>query len=71
MELKKIDEMEGMTKQKFVKMLESHDWFYQWSDDHSKWSRGCRQRERIMEAKKALGEDGEYLFEKYRKQKMG
>ena len=70
MELKKIDEMEGMTKQKFVKMLESHDWFYQWSDDHSKWSRGCRQREQIMEAKKALGEDGEYLFEKYRKQKM-
>jgi len=52
-------------------MLESHDWFYQWSDDHSKWSRGCRQRQQIMEAKKALGEDGEYLFQKYRTKKMG
>lgn len=56
-----------MTKEKFTKMLESHDWFYQWSDDHSKWMRGCEQRRKILEAKSQLGEDGEYLFEKYRK----
>ena len=48
-------------------MLESHDWTYQRSDDHSKWTRGCEQRRRIMAAKVLFGEDGEYLFEKYRK----
>ena len=52
-------------------MLESHDWFYQWSDDHAKWTRGCEQRRRIMEVKKQLGDDGQYLFDKYRKAKMG
>ena len=56
-----------MTKQDFVQMLESHDWTYQRSDDHRKWTRGCEQRRRIMAAKVLLGNDGEYLFEKYRK----
>ena len=62
-----MEETTPMTKERFVKMLKSHDWFYQWSDDHSKWTRGCQQRAAIMEAKKELGEDGEYLFDKYRK----
>lgn len=56
-----------MTKEKFIQMLESHDWYYQRSDDHGKWTRGCEQRQRIMAAKVLLGVDGEYLFEKYRK----
>ena len=37
-----------MTKKDFVQMLESHDWTYERSDDHSKWLRGCEQRRRIM-----------------------
>ena len=59
------------TKQQFVKRLESHDGVYQGADDHAKWTRGCEQRRRIMEAKKQLGDDGQYLFDKYRKAKMG
>ena len=60
-----------MTKQDFVQMLESHDWTYERSDDHSKWVRGCEQRRKILEVKQQLGEDGQYLFDKYRKAKMG
>jgi hypothetical protein len=56
-----------MTKQQFVQMLESHDWTYQRSDDHRKWKRGCEQRKSIMAAKVLFGDDGEHLFEKYRK----
>ena len=56
-----------MTKQQFVQMLESHDWTYQRSDDHRKWKRGCEQRIKIIAAKVLLGDDGEHLFEKYRK----
>ena len=56
-----------MTKAEFKQMLESHDWTYQRSDDHSKWKRGCEERRQIMAAKLLFGEDGEYLFNKYRK----
>ena len=56
-----------MTKHDFVQMLESHDWTYQRSDDHRKWKRGCEQRKSIMAAKVLFGDDGEHLFEKYRK----
>ena len=63
-ELKKTKKM---TKQDFVRLLETHDWTYQRSDDHSKWQRGCEERRRIIDAKLLFGEDGEYLFNKYRK----
>ena len=56
-----------MTKHDFVQMLETHDWMYQRSDDHRKWKRGCEQRKSIMAAKVLFGDDGEHLFEKYRK----
>ena len=56
-----------MTKQDFIQLLETHDWAYQRSDDHRKWKRGCEQRKSIMAAKSLFGDDGEHLFEKYRK----
>jgi len=56
-----------MTKHDFIQMLESHDWTYQRSDDHRKWKRGCEERKSIMVAKVLFGDDGEHLFEKYRK----
>lgn len=31
----------------FVMLLRSHDWFYEWSDDHRVWVRG-KEAERII-----------------------
>lgn len=31
----------------YVKLLKSHDWSYDYSDDHSKWTRGFEQRSQL------------------------
>lgn len=41
----------------YINMLKSHDWFYDYSDDHSVWVRGKAQRGAILEAKKELDPD--------------
>jgi len=33
-----------MTLSQFYDFLENHDWYYQYSDDHSVYSKGSRER---------------------------
>ena len=39
-----------INEQEFLNMLESHDWYYEYSDDHSQWNKGRQQRAAIMMA---------------------
>lgn len=39
-------------------MLESHDWFYEYSDDHGAWRRGKAERAQIMAEIKRVSEQG-------------
>ena len=56
-----------MTKEKFEKMLKSHDWHFERSDDHSKWRQGIEEQKQIFAAKRILGSVGQELFDEYRK----
>jgi hypothetical protein len=51
----------------FEQMLKSHDWSYNYSDDHSKYKRGSKQRADIMKMKKELGKKGDELYNKYKR----
>lgn len=59
-----------MNKQDFVQLLVSHDWYYERSEDSNAYKNGARQRRAIIKAKNELGEDGEYLFNKYSKREL-
>lgn len=37
-----------MTNEEFFRMLESHDWFYEYSDDHGVWTKGKENKKRIQ-----------------------
>lgn len=41
-ELKAVAEMDA-----YINLLRSHDWFYDYSDDHSVWKRGREQRNKL------------------------
>ena len=60
-----------MTKKNFEAMLKSHDWFFERTEDWSKYKRGRAQRDAIWKAVEELGEDAELMYYEYRKQKMG
>lgn len=51
----------------FENLLKSHDWYYDRSDDHSKWKRGSEQRKKILDLKKELGSKADALWNKYKK----
>jgi len=40
----------------FENLLKSHDWTFDFSDDHSVWTRGHEERERLRSIGKTLGE---------------
>jgi len=40
----------------FHQLLKSHDWFFDFSDDHSVWQRGLAERERLRSIALTLGE---------------
>lgn len=46
---------------KLKQALRNHDWFYQFSDDHSVWQRGCRQGREINELIKLTGDEGKAI----------
>lgn len=60
-----------MTKEKFEAMLKGHDWFFERTEDWSKYQRGRAQRDAIWEAVEELGEDAAEMYYAYRKKKMG
>ena len=39
---------------KYVNMLQTHDWYYDYSDDHTQWQKGLEEMAKIREAYKAL-----------------
>lgn len=58
--------------QQLEQLLKAHDWFYQYSEDPSKYRRGSEQRQRILQTvrdlnEKGLGEQANELFNQYKK----
>lgn len=54
----------------FEMLLKNHDWYYEMSDDHSKWTRGNKQEETIKSKMKqlssvGLGTDAQALYDRY------
>jgi len=43
----------------YIKLLKSHDWYYDYSDDHSVWKRGVAARDRLRALQKDLDPTGE------------
>ena len=41
---------------RFETLLKTHDWFYDFADDHSVWTRGQEEKERLRSLGKVLGE---------------
>lgn len=37
-----------MDASEFFKLLEKHDWFYQYSDDHRAWTKGSDEAKRLQ-----------------------
>jgi len=37
-----------MEPSEFFKLLEKHDWYYQYSDDHRAWEKGSNESKRIQ-----------------------
>jgi len=52
---------------KLETLLKCHDWYYQRSDDHSKWTRGSNQRAEILNLVSQLGKPADDLFTYYHK----
>ena len=51
--------------ERLKKMLINHDWFYEYSDDHSVWRRG-NEKERELMSIAQKDKRAEVLFEGYR-----
>lgn len=41
----------------YINHLKYHDWFFQYSDDHSVWTRGNRARQQLLREQKELDPD--------------
>jgi hypothetical protein len=58
------------TLSEFEEMLKTHDWFFDYSDDHRAWEKGRKEAFAIRVARTNLetegfGVDADALFEKY------
>lgn len=54
------------------KLLKTHDWYYNYSDDHSVWKRGTEARDEIRRQMDiccglGLGEIADAMYKKYQK----
>ena len=54
-----------MKLQDFKRLLENHDWFYHFSDDHGVWVRGERQVAEINHALKNGNDQMKKLYNEY------
>lgn len=57
------------------KVLQIHDWYYEYSDDHRVWCKGRDQNNAIMSLRKelekaGLKEQADLLYKKYRPSKL-
>jgi hypothetical protein len=58
--------------EQFKQVLASHDWYFDYSDDHGVWSRGMDSWNKIQQLEKlcqaqGLGEAAEQLYQQFRK----
>ena len=42
------------------------DWWYDYSDDHSVWTRGSEREKELERLAESLGESGKEMFDKFR-----
>lgn len=47
----------------YLALLHSHDWNYEFSDDHSVWKRGREERKRLEDLKYEFDRDYKYWNE--------
>lgn len=47
--------------EEYINLLKTHDWYYDFSDDHSVWKAGEAQYKRIMELSKLYDPTREIL----------
>ena len=59
--------MENITKEQYAKMLDSHDWYYQFSDDHRVYRAGEANRRKLEHYAKIDG-DCAAMYEQKRKE---
>jgi hypothetical protein len=53
LEADKISELDGLSRLK--RMIAKHDWYFDYSDDHSVWQRRVNERKAIKALAKELG----------------
>lgn len=46
-------------QENYIKLLKSHDWYYDYSDDHSVWRRGSEAHSRLRGLQKSIDPTGE------------
>ena len=51
-----------MSPSEFFKLLEKHDWYYQYSDDHRAWEKGNSESKRI----RAIAQEIPVFLDMYR-----
>ena len=61
----KIRENESTSLAKLESLLDSHDWYHDFSDDHSIYKRGREERHQIMQLVRELGDKGKELYNTY------
>lgn len=62
--------LETFALEMFDAMCKGHDWYYQYSDDHSVWTRGRDAESKMLGKKRALhqmglGESAEQIYNTY------
>lgn len=53
-----------MSLKDYYQKLESHDWYYDYSDDYTVWSRGHRIHQQLKEISK-LSKEHEQLYKEF------
>lgn len=56
-----------MDIREFAQLLQSHDWYYERTEDPAVYKRGARERRIIFQAKTELGDVAEQMYLKYAK----
>ena len=52
--------------EEFYNELVRFDWWYDYSDDHSVWTRGNEKEKELSYRAESLGESGKEMFDKFR-----
>ena len=58
--------MNDMQLEAFYEELVRFDWWYDYSDDHSVWTRGNEKEKELSHRAESLGGSGKIMFDKFR-----